>query len=372
LRFGKVLAAMVAASCLAITSGCAEPEEFPADESALGKNTVITAEDERYQGDSSDQGAQYQVVALLQQSEEQWYGSVLVPAMKQKAQELGIALTIRNLDWTQERQDPECKSAVAAKPDGIILWGVWAQAPISSHHRSCLEAANAAGVPVWAAVADVDPEDQALTHGYSGPDHYGQGAASAQMMCALAAGERIGIIQIGGVWMGPDRDPNYLLRGNGFRETIASECPNVSILEAGGLREDRYGAQWLASSYVSMAGAENVRGMFAVDDTMVAGGIDGLRSHLLEPENLFITSIGNTFDGNYLVTSGWLSGTVFQSPSWDGENAILGIHQAMTGEVQLGRDDPGSVVYMPNTKVTMLNASDPSVAPEWPGSEWGN
>jgi len=337
---------------------------------AAGPGEEAAAAGEQYQAAA---GEQYQVVALLQQSEEQWYASALVPAMKEKAEELGIFLTIRNLDWSQERQDPECKKAVAAEPDGIILWPVWGDdATGFSHHRSCLEAANAAGIPVWVTVADVDDKDRALTHGYSGPDHFGQGAASAEMMCALAAGAKIGIIQIGGVWMGPGRDPDYLKRGNGFKETIASQCPNVSILEAGGLREDRYGSQWIASSYVSAAGVQNVKGMFAVDDMMVAGGIDGLRSHGLDPENLFITSIGNTFDGNYLVAQGWLSGTVFQSPSWDGENAVLGIYRAMTGDTDLGRDDAGSVLHMPNTKVTILNVNDPSVAPEWPGSEWGN
>jgi hypothetical protein len=37
----------------------------------------------------------------------------------------------------------------------------------------------------------------------------------------------------------------------------------------------------------------------------------------------------------------------------------------MTGDTSLGRDDDGSVLYMPNPKVTIDNATDPSVAPEW-------
>ena len=65
------------------------------------------------------------------------------------------------------------------------------------------------------------------------------------------------------------------------------------------------------------------------------------------------------------MISGELDGTVFQSSSWDGENAVVGIHRAMTGETQQGRDDEGSVLYMPNPKVTAANASDPEVAPEW-------
>ena len=81
--------------------------------------------------------------------------------------------------------------------------------------------------------------------------------------------------------------------------------------------------------------------------------------------NAHITSIGNTFLGNPLVGSGELDGTVFQSSSWDGENAVVGIYRAMTGDTSLGRDDEGSVLYMPNPKVTIENWEDPSVAPEW-------
>ena len=48
------------------------------------------------------------------------------------------------------------------------------------------------------------------------------------------------------------------------------------------------------------------------------------------------TSIGNTFLGNPLVISGELDGTVFQSSSWDGENAAVVAHQneraGVTGE----------------------------------------
>ena len=80
---------------------------------------------------------------------------------------------------------------------------------------------------------------------------------------------------------------------------------------------------------------------------------------------MIITSIGNTFLGNPLVASGELDGTVFQSSSWDGENAVVGIYRAMTGDTQLGRDDDSSVPHMPNPVVTLDNGDSPDVAPGW-------
>ena len=58
--------------------------------------------------------------------------------------------------------------------------------------------------------------------------------------------------------------------------------------------------------------------------------IDALIAQGIDPEPLIITSIGNTLLGNPLVVDGVLDGTVFQSSSWDGENAAVIGHQVLT------------------------------------------
>jgi len=306
-------------------------------------------------GETTD-GATYTVYALLPQGNDQPYGTTYLPPMQAKAAELGIELVITNSEYDGDKQASECEVAVAAEPDGIILWPA-----IADTIRPCLEAANNAGIPVWITNADVNPEDAPLTYGYSGTDSYGQGAASAEMMCELADGADIGIIQINGV----TGNSVATLRGDGFKETIAANCPNVSILaeQPGDWNADD--SQIAASEMLTAVGIENVQGMYAADDSMIAGGIDALKARGLDPKDFFITSIGNTFLGNPLVIAGELDGTVFQSSSWDGENAVVGIFRAMTGDTQQGRDDDASVLYMPNPKVTAANATDPSVAPEW-------
>jgi ribose transport system substrate-binding protein len=337
-----VAMAAVASLTLAACGGSSESSET-ADQSAA-------AEDGAASGESFD------VYALLPQGTDQPYGTTYLPPMEAKAAELGINLTVTNSEYDADKQASECEVAVAAQPDGIILWPAVADAI-----RPCLEAANAAGIPVWITNADVNPEDTDLTYGYSGTDSYGQGAASAEMMCELAGGADIGVIQINGL----TGNSVATLRGDGFKETIAKECPNVTILaeQPGDWNKDD--SQIAASEMLTAVGEENVQGIYAADDTMVAGAIDAAKARGMDVESLFITSIGNTFLGNPLVASGELDGTVFQSSSWDGENAVIGIYRAMTGETELGRDDEGSVLYMPNPKVTIDNADDPAVAPEW-------
>ncbi len=344
-RIGLATAGLLAVAGLTL-AGCATADEPAATDSGSTDSS-----------DSATTGGEtYEVYALLPQGNDQPYGTTYLPPMEAKAAELGINLTITNSEYDGDKQASECEVAVAAQPDGIILWPA-----LADTIRPCLEAANAAGIPVWITNADVNPEDAPLTYGYSGTDSYGQGAASAEMMCELVDGAEVGIIQINGL----TGNSVATLRGNGFKETIAANCPNVTILaeQPGNWNKDE--SQIAASEMLTAVGVENVQGMYAADDSMIAGGIDALKARDLDPADFFITSIGNTFLGNPLVISGELDGTVFQSSSWDGENAVVGIYRAMTGDTSLGRDDDGSVLYMPNPKVTIDNATDPSVAPEW-------
>lgn len=340
-------AAMLAASALVLT-GCAAAEEDAATDSGSSDSSSDSSSDA---GDDT-----LEVYALLPQGNDQPYGTTYLPPMQAKADELGINLTITNSEYDGDKQASECEVAVAAQPDGIILWPA-----LADTIRPCLEAANNAGIPVWITNADVNPEDAGLTYGYSGTDSYGQGAASAEMMCELADGAEIGIIQINGL----SGNSVATLRGTGFAETVAAECPNVSILaeQPGDWNKDD--SQIAASEMLTAVGIENVQGLYAADDTMVAGGIAALEARGVDVESFYITSIGNTFLGNPLVKDGLLDGTVFQSSSWDGENAVVGIYRAITGDTQLGRDDDASVLYMPNPKVTIDNADSPDVAPEW-------
>jgi ribose transport system substrate-binding protein len=342
--------ALGAASMFAIAgftlAGCAAAE--PAATDAATEEAATTEE--------AAGGETFEVYALLPQGNDQPYGTTYLPPMEAKAAELGINLTITNSEYDADKQASECEVAVAAQPDGIILWPAVADAI-----RPCLEAANAAGIPVWITNADVNPEDADLTYGYSGTDSYGQGAASAEMMCELADGAEIGVIQVNGL----TGNSVATLRGNGFKETVAANCPNVSILAEQPGNWNKDDSQVAASEMLTAVGEENVQGIYAADDTMVAGAIDAAKARGMDVQALFITSIGNTFLGNPLVASGELDGTVFQSSAWDGENAVVGIYRAMTGDTAQGRDDEGSVLYMPNPKVTIDNWDSPDVAPEW-------
>jgi ribose transport system substrate-binding protein len=292
----------------------------------------------------------FEVYALLPQGTDQPYGTTYLPPMQAAADELGINLTITNSQYDADRQASECEVAVAAQPDLIILWPA-----VGDTIRPCLTAAAAAGIPVTVTNSDVNPEDKDLIQAYSGPDTYGQGVSSAEIMCDLADGEEIGILVVNGL----TGNSTAINRNAGFVDTIEANCPNVTILAEQPGNWNKDDSQIAVSEMLTAVGPENVGGIYAADDTMVAGAIDALKARGIDPKDLIITSIGNTFLGNPLVVSGELDGTVFQSSSWDGENAVRLAYAVLTGapfELEL---------FMPSVKVTAENASDPSVAPEW-------
>lgn len=341
LRLIGLLAAMVL-----VFAACGGGDEGGDD--GNGDSNGDTATTEASEGESTDN---YEVYALLPQGNDQPYGTTYLPPFEDTAEELGINLTITNSQYDADKQASECEVAVAAEPDLIILWPA-----VGDTVRPCLEAAEAAGIPVTVTNSDVNEEDKELTEAYSGPDTYGQGAASAELFCELAGDEEIGIIMVNGL----TGNSTAIDREAGFEDTVNEQCPNVSILarQPGNWNKDE--SQIAASEMITSVGAENIGGVYAADDTMVAGVIDALKAQDIDPESLIITSIGNTKLGNPLVVSGELDGTVFQSSSWDGEHAAVIAHQVLT-------EDPGErvVEFMPNVKVTADNADDPEVEPEW-------
>lgn len=300
-------------------------------------------------GSAAEQG-QPEVWALLPQGTDQPYGTTYLPPFQETAEKLGLNVTTTNSQYDSDTQASDCEVAVAARPELIILWPA-----VTSTVRPCLVRAKEAGIPVTITNSDVLPEDKELTAGYSGPDTYGQGAASASIMCELADGKPINILVVNGL------TGNYtaINRRQGFVETIARDCPNVTIAAEQPGDWSKGTAQTVTSEMLTAVGAQNVQGIFAADDTMVAGAIDALKAQGIDPKPLFITSIGNTKLGNPLVKSGELDGTVFQSSVWDGRNA------AVVADEVLKNGPMTEDLFMPSVIVTEENVDSPDVTPEW-------
>ena len=339
-------AAMLAASAL-ILSGCAAEETTETTESAETESSSDDTTTEEAPAET------FEVYALFPQGNDQAYGSTLIEPLQANGAELGINFTLSNSGYDATKQLAECEIAVAAQPDGIMLWPA-----VGTAVRPCLVAADNAGIPVWVINTDVGPADAPLTYGYSGPDTYGQGVASAELMCEAVDGEEVGIIQVNGA----AGNGTAIDRDNGFTDHVEANCPNVTILAEQNADWTPAGAKQVAADMISAEGIENIGGIYAADDSMVDGAVQALEDLGEDASDYFITGIGNTKLGNPLVKEGKMYGTVFQSSVWEGENAPEYMHRVLTGEIAKG---DRVTAYMPSVKVTAENADDPEVEPEW-------
>lgn len=340
------MASLLAVAGLALV-GCAPAEEAATEEAATEEATTEEATTEEAPAE------EYDVYALFPQGNDQAYGSTLIEPLQANAEALGINITLTNSGYDAVKQQAECEAAVAAGPDAILLWPA-----DNSAVRPCLVLADEADIPVWVINTDVTPEDADLTYGYSGPDTYGQGQISGELMCEAVGGEDVNIIQVNGA----AGNGTAIDRDNGFTDYVAENCPNVTIVAEQNADWTPAGAQTVAAEMLAAQGVENIQGIYAADDSMVDGAIKALEALGEDPADYFITGIGNTLLGNPLVKEGKMYGTVFQSSSWEGENAPQYLYQVLTGEIT---KDERVTAYMPSVKVTAENADDPEVAPEW-------
>lgn len=324
-------------------AGCAAAEDAPAEETSTEEAATTT----------EAPAEEFEVYALFPQGNDQAYGSTLIAPLQENAAALGINITLTNSGYDAVKQQAECETAVAAGPDAILLWPA-----VSDAVRPCLVLADNAGIPVWVINTDVGPADAPLTRGYSGPDTYGQGKASAELMCEAVGDEEINIIQVNGA----AGNGTAIDRDNGFTDHIEANCPNVTIVAEQNADWTPAGAQTVAAEMLAAQGVDNIQGIYAADDSMVDGAIKALEALGEDPADYYITGIGNTLLGNPLVKEGKMYGTVFQSSGWEGENAPQYLYQVLTGEIAEG---DRVTAYMPSVKVTAENADDPAVAPEW-------
>jgi ribose transport system substrate-binding protein len=328
-------------------AGCASAEEAATEEPTTEEATTEEATTEEAAAE------EFEVYALFPQGNDQAYGSTLIEPLQENAAALGINITLTNSGYDAVKQQAECETAVAAQPDGIMLWPA-----VSDAVRPCLVLADNAGIPVWVINTDVGPADAPLTYGYSGPDTYGQGKASAELMCEAVGDEEVNIIQVNGA----AGNGTAIDRDNGFTDHVEANCPNVTIVAEQNADWTPAGAQQVAAEMLAAEGVENIGGIYAADDSMVDGAVKALEALGEDASEYYITGIGNTVLGNPLVKEGKMYGTVFQSSGWEGENAPEYMHRVLTGEIAKG---DRVTAYMPSVKVTAENADDPEVAPEW-------
>lgn len=309
---------------------------------ALSGCSANTADNADAGADTAVDGA-YEVYALLPQGNDQPYGTNYLIAMEAAAADMGVNLTITNAEYDSAKQANECSVAIASKPDGIILW----PAAVDTI-TPCLVAAKAAGIPVNASNSDVLAADKSLIGTYTGPSNDGVGRAAADLIGEVLGADGGDIIIVQGL----SGNSTAIDREAGFRAQLEEKYPNVKVIgqQPGDWAKDV--ALTVTSEMLTSLGAENIDAIYAVDDTMAAGAIEAMENRGIDPTTIPVVGTGNTELGQPNVLSGKQYATLFQSPVWDGENAVKYIVEAIKGNALEAN------YFMPVPAITKDNAAD--------------
>lgn len=294
----KVLAALVGVSALVAVTGC-----------AAGDGSA---------GDGSDD--KLTIGVLVPQQDDGPYGAAFAKQILLAAEEADVEVTILNSRYDAATQQSQMDQLIAKKVDGIVLWPA-----VEGTTQSMLLKANQAGIPINVANSAVSEEERELYTTFTGPSDYDIGATQAELLNEILGGEG-NIVVIEGV---PGNAPT-IGRSEGVQETLKKIAPGITVLGTQPGFWQQAKAQTATANLITRFGSE-IDAVVASDDVMSPGAAQAIAAAGLS-DSIVLIGAGLYETTPALITSGDIDATVFQSPCWDGFEAIDKIIKVVKGE----------------------------------------
>ncbi|MGW3809302.1 sugar ABC transporter substrate-binding protein [Micromonospora sp. NPDC005113] len=268
------------------------------------------------------------------------YLATYADAMKKKADDLGVDLTVYSADFDASKQAQQFDQAIAAKPDVIVVAAVDAASAVPS-----LLKAKQAGIPVVASNTGVDDAGKDLIAGFTGPDDVLEGGEAGKLLIdAIGTSGNVAIVE------GALGTTAQINRTKGFADELAKSAPGIKVLDKQTGSWDKDKARSVAANFLTRFG-DDLDAIFAEDDTM-ASGVAQAVADANKQDKVKVVGLGGSQQGFDGVKDGSIVGTIIQSPVQDGELAIQAAY-----DVASGKKIPETQYIKPIT-VTAANVSD--------------
>ncbi len=292
-------------------------------------------------------GAEGSSVVLLTVTEECEYCAIHLRAFREAAEEAGIELEVLINDFDAAEQASQVDQALAREPDAIVLWPADASALLPSIRRI-----NEAGIPLVMSNSMPDAENADLWDTFTGPNDYTNGQQAARAM--IQGFEEMGYGEEGTVFVitGVPGTPPAIQRLAGFEETLAEEAPGITIAGSQPGNWDQTAALDAAAGLFTQLAGEDVRGVYAQADNMLAGVITAAERAELDPADLVLVGSNCSIEGVTAIEEGQQYASVLQSPVDDGREAANAVIALLNGE------DVDAEIYLPNPFITADNVEE--------------
>ncbi len=221
----------------------------------------------------------------------------------------GVTVVTLSADGDIAKQSSDIASLVNRGVDVLLVTSLDGNAVVPA-----LKQAHDAGIPILAVSNEPSEAGQALLAGYSGPDDYVQGVIAAELLNdALGGKGGIAIIE------GSPGQSTTLLRTQGLKDRLAELKSEITILGSQTADWNPVKAKDVAQAFLTAYGDELV-GVFAQDDNSGAAAAEVFKA--AGRGEIKVVGTGGTINGLKAIREGLMYGTMDQSPTTDGKQAL--------------------------------------------------
>jgi ribose transport system substrate-binding protein len=254
----------------------------------------------------------------IQNREAQFYQD-MESGMRAEAAKYGYNLIVVDANRDNARQQSQVEDFISKKVDAIVLTPYDSQAI-----GSAIVEANSAGIPVFTAdIASTSREGKVVAHIAS--DNVQGGIAAAKLICqAVGSSGSVAIIDEPEVTSVQDRV-------KGFRQGIAQNCPQVTIVadvDSGGTRDK-------ANSDAGdiLQAHKDLKGIFGINDDSALGALTAVKAAGLTGK-VAVVGYDATPEARKAIAGGDMYGDAIQYPNRIGATTVDVIHDYFAGTKQ--------------------------------------
>lgn len=250
-------------------------------------------------------------------------------------------------EYNAADQAQQVTQAISTDPDAIIVFPADARAIIPS-----LERIKDADIPVVVANSYPQTDDTSLWDAYTGPNDIENGAAAAHAM--LQGFREKGYGDSGNIAMltGPPGTPPSIERRQGFEDEMARIAPGIRVIASQPADWDQTQGTTAASTLFTQTRNDDLRGMYAQDDSPMAGALVAARRQGIDLNDLVMVGHNCSIEGYNNIESGAQFGSVLQSPIEDGDLTAKATIDILDGK------DVENVQYLTPRPITKDNLED--------------
>ena len=288
-------------------------------------------------------GAAEKIVIGLSQPNNGWpYIAIVTQTLIDEAAKLSnVELIVRDGQGDIAKQSNDIDSLIAKGVDVILVCSLDGNAIIPS-----IKAAYDAGIPVLAISNEPAKAGHKYLAGFSGPDDYVQGKIAAELMHE-ALGGKGNVVVIEGT---PGQSTTGL-RNSGFDERLAELNSAIKVIARQTAQWDPVRAKSVMEDFLTAHG-DKINGVFSHDDNTAASAGEVVRA-AGKLDAIKIVGTGGSKNGTQAIRDGLIYGTMDQSPTTDGKQALK-----FALDLAAGKSLPAKRNVIPMPKITAENAKD--------------